>query len=234
MPKLVTATAFKTVPDRGTIELVKWIALTAMVIDHVGELLLDQGKFSPAYHVGRIAFPLFAFVLGFKLSTKTNVAEPASLRTVKRLFVWALISFLPFYAVTGRLWPPNIFFTLGLGALACWVQIAALLPWRRWLAYFAIFLASFGCDYFAPGVFLVFSICAMYRRPSVQAFGASLLCSVVLAFANWSPWTLMAIPIAALAHGVSLNVPRLKWFFYASYPLHLVAIALLAGLRPLK
>ncbi len=218
----------------GTIEFVKWIALAAMLVDHVGLLVFDQGRFSLADDVGRIAFPLFAFVLGLKLAVGSGAASPTSLRTVKRLFLWALISFVPFYLAAGRLWPPNIFFTLGLGALACWVESSALPDWQRWLAYFGIVVASFGCDYFAPGVFLILSVCVLYRRASVSAAAATLLCCVLLAFMSWSPWTLLAIPIASSVHWLRLSVPRLKWLFYAIYPLHLLAIAIFVAVRPLK
>ncbi|MEQ1772571.1 MAG: TraX family protein [Burkholderiales bacterium] len=225
---------FASRPHDGTIEFVKWIALAAMIVDHVGALLFDQGKSSLAYQIGRLAFPLFAFVLAYKLSIKAVDGSSSSLRTVKRLFLWALISFVPFYLAVGRLWTPNIFFTLGLGALACWVSISPIGEWHKWLAYLGIFAASFGCDYFAPGVFLILSVYVLYRWPSLQAAAAVVLCCAAIAFLTWSLWALLAIPIAAATHGIRVNVPRLKWFFYAVYPLHLLAIALVArsGLLP--
>jgi len=232
MPFFSTA-ALRTHHD-GTVEFVKWIALAAMLVDHVGLLVFGQGKFSLSDDVGRIAFPLFAFVLGFKLAAGSGSVSPTSLRTVKRLFLWALISFVPFYLATGRLWPPDIFFTLGLGALACWVESSALPDRQRWLAYLGIFIASFGCDYFAPGVFLILSVCVLYRRSSASAAAATLLCCALLALMSWNPWTLLALPIASSIHWLRLSVPRLKWLFYAIYPLHLLAIAVLVAFRPFK
>ncbi len=227
IPAITHTAAFASRPHDGTIEFVKWIALAAMLVDHAGALLFDQGTSSFAYRTGRLAFPLFAFVLGYKLSVKAADGSSSSLQTVKRLFLWALISFVPFYLAMGRLWTPNIFFTLGLGALACWVASSPLQKWRKWLAYLGIFAASFGCDYYAPGVFLIFSVYALYRWPGPQAAAATLLCCMAIAYLTSSPWTLLAIPIAAATHRIRMNLPRLKWFFYAVYPLHLLAIALL-------
>lgn len=221
---------FASHPHDGAIELVKWIALVAMLVDHAGALLFDQGTSSITYRIGRLAFPLFAFVLACKLSVKAAGDAASILRTAKRLLVWALISFVPFYLAMERLWTPNIFFTLALGALACWVAGSSLGGLRKGIAYLGIAVASFGCDYYAPGVFLILSVYTLYRRPSLQAAVAALLCCMAIVYLTSSLWTLLAIPMAATTHVVGVNVPRLKWFFYAIYPLHLLAIALVARL----
>ena len=222
------AARFASYPADGGLEFVKWVALAAMLVDHTGALLFGQDTSSITYCIGRLSFPLFAFVLACKLGVTANGDASAILRTVRRLFAWALISFVPFYLALERLWTPNIFFTLALGALACWVWRAPFQQGRKALAYAGIFVASFGCDYFAPGVFLILSVYVLCRQPCLQAAVATFLCCIAIAYLTSSLWTLLAIPIAAATCGIRMNMPRLKWLFYAIYPLHLLAIALLA------
>lgn len=212
-------------PHDGALELVKWIALAAMLVDHAGALLFHQDASSLSYRIGRISFPLFAFVLACKLSAKPAGDAQSLLRTVRRLLIWALVSLVPFYLAMERWWTPNIFFTLGLGVLACWVIESSLPALRRSLAWLGIFAASFGCDYFAPGVFLMPSVYLLYRRPGLPAAAVVLLCCAGIAWLTASLWAVLAIPIAAATHKMRIDVPRVRWLFYAIYPLHLLAIA---------
>jgi hypothetical protein len=229
-------------PHDGSLELLKWLALLAMLIDHVDLLLLHLEKLSWAYHTGRLALPLFAIVLGCKLARKSRPVPAAGraaraetsyargLSTVKRLFVWGLISTGPYVLATGSFWPVNVFFTLGLGALACWLVDAGLRPRWKLLAAAAILLLSLACESFAPGVLLVLAAFLYGRKPGLRALAWVLLCCLGLAFLNWSAWTLLALPLAAAACLWRAKVPRVQWFFYAFYPLHLLVLAVLAAL----
>ena len=212
-------------PDNGVLEALKWLALLAMVIDHVGVVVFQQGKLSPAYQVGRLAYPLFAMVLACRLAQQA-AAQPISLAPARRLLVWALVSALPFGLAAGRVWPPDIFFTLALGAALCWLADADY----RWPARLALHLAaavaSFAGDYFAPGVYLVPAMYRLQRRPSLGALSALLLCAAGLSLVNFAPITLLAFALLPLAHCLRLRMPRLPGIaFYAFYPLHLCALA---------
>lgn len=112
----------------------KIIAVIAMIIDHIGlgiwYRLPDLGYLVPETmdletwwsiyrimrNIGRISFPIFAFLLveGF-------IHTRSYLKYALRLFVFALISQLPFhYAFLGLAEGLNIFFTLLIGLMAMW------------------------------------------------------------------------------------------------------------------
>jgi hypothetical protein len=46
-----------------------------------------------------------------------------------------------------------------------------------------------------------------------------------LAVVNGNLWAVAAVPIARLATGIAIRVPRLALFFYFYYPAHLAALA---------
>lgn len=49
----------------------------------------------------------------------------------------------------------------------------------------------------------------------------------VLWFINSNLWVLAAVPVIVAASLVDLRMPRLRWVFYAYYPLHLFALCLI-------
>ena len=77
---------------------------------------------------------------------------------------------------------------------------------------------------------------AEWRRLLVWALlaaAADIVAAWVLAVAslwllNFNFWALTAVPTLLLATRVDLRVPRVRWVFYAFYPVHL---AVLWGLR---
>ena len=168
----------------------KWIAIITMLIDHIGAALLELGllpKIANAvlggnsfdyvmadYHfwyrfddvlraIGRLAFPLFCFLLveGF-LHTK-NVKKYAL-----RLGAFALISEIPFdLTFNGTFLEAsyqNVFFTLFLGILVLIglryfeETLPSHIAWLRFVvALTGILLAAFlRTDYDAFGVLLIF------------------------------------------------------------------------------
>jgi len=211
--------------DAGTLEFIKWFALLAMVLDHTATLVFHYEKFNWPYELGRLAFPLFAYVLGAKLGLQVKQNGTLGSSSAKRLWWWALISMAPYYLATGRIWPPDIFFTLALGATACLVSTRPLRLAPKVLAQLCIAMASLACDYMAPGVYLIVSVFAFYRRPAIGPALAILACCAGLVVLNGTLFTLLAIPVALLAHAVSIPLRPYRWFFYAFYPAHLGLLA---------
>ena len=63
------------------------------------------------------------------------------------------------------------------------------------------------------------------RRPKL---GIDLLEQRITPYAvSGNLWALAALPVILVATRVDLHVPRLRWVFYAYYPVHLVAIWLI-------
>src|SRR5262245_62087120 len=91
-------------------ELLKWLGVVAMVIDHANSYLLD-GAYPWMYQVGRLALPLFAFSLGCGLGSRPVAARVGVMR---RLLGFALVAQLPAVLVRHDA-VLNVLFTLFLG-----------------------------------------------------------------------------------------------------------------------
>ena len=84
------------VPD-GTVEALKWIALALMTGDHVNKYLFN-GTLPFLFEAGRLALPLFVFVLGYNLARPGAFERGAYTRTMKRLAVFGAVASVPFIA----------------------------------------------------------------------------------------------------------------------------------------
>ena len=93
-------------------ELLKWLAIITMTIDHVGAVLYTE--LDVLRLIGRLSFPLFAYLLILGMENTRNVRN-----YFVRLFVFALISQVPFFFAVGQnsVVSFNIFFTLSFGLL---------------------------------------------------------------------------------------------------------------------
>ena len=104
-----------------TSHTLKWVAIVAMVIDHIGVISYDWLGWGMPYlfprFIGRTALPLFAFLLaeGFR-HTRSRWAY------LRNLLIFAVISEFPYDLIDNGLNAPfssqNIFWALALGLLA--------------------------------------------------------------------------------------------------------------------
>ncbi len=232
----------------------KWIAIVTMVIDHTGFVCYKWLGWSDSYlllrRIGRIAFPIFAFLLveGFR-HTRNRRAY------LRNLFVFCLISEIPFdLALTGwdtRNETQNIFFTLFLGLLVLLALDALSVrcergPILRFLTPLLSLLpiAAGMClaewlrvDYHLWGVLLIVLIyagekAAARRSVSQQARNVGAVCGAVL----WMILYDVSHGWANEIYGLVCVVPLLfyngergryrlpKWFFYGFYPAHLLLL----------
>jgi len=218
---------------QSSFESAKWAAVLAMVIDHYGKIV-DPELYVPTHMIGRIAFPLFAWIIASRLALRPDLAATY----VRRLIPWALIS-QPVFWFAGREWyEPNILIELLAGML---VARAFITLGAGWLTI-AVALALAGIGWFFDyGPAGVLSIPAMYLTIRHNVSAGLIVLAVVgvlvnlpvpdsasVAFAAAS----LAAPLMAL---FSLQVrpgmlPRLPTlFFYAFYPLHLLVFAIIAS-----
>ena len=214
----------------------KLIAVVTMLIDHTASVLLRNNNtvlFSLAGHamslyqfmryVGRISFPIFAFLLVEGFLHTRNVK-----RYALNLFLFALISEIPWNLEhSGRLLygSQNVMFTLLLGLLGLWVmreyheqRKKEIIPLLGLLAVSIVLRADYGCSGFG----FILMLYLLRDRKLYQAVVGSCFQS--------SMWIagLAFVPIN-LYNGKRgfIDRPWKKYLFYAIYPLHMLALYLI-------
>lgn len=222
----------------GQLEILKWIAVASMFIDHFGRHLLGRGQESFAFGAGRLAFPLFVFVLACNLARPGERAQRAARVTV-RLAIACAVSTPAVIWARGEPGLVNVFGTLGLGTALCWVLVTeGHLLWRGGLCVL-ICAAGHHVEFDLIGVCLLPAIYLWRAHNLREAAAFSVVLFLALMHLNGSyggrygyVGTLCAVLLAwAVAH-VHLGMPRMRWLFYAIYPLHMALIGALndAGL----
>lgn len=119
-----------------SLDLVKWVAVVSMIVDHVGRLWSGIHSY-PFYYFGRLAIPLFCFSLGYA-ALQYSSDKPKLLR---RLWFWGFISQIPYslYERTGYV--PNFMLILAAG-MTVWLLArpfankVRLPPLGKWLYWF--------------------------------------------------------------------------------------------------
>ena len=210
-------------------ELLKWIAIITMTIDHVGVILYPE--FTVLRFIGRFSFPLFAYLLILGMENTRNTRYYFT-----RLFIFALISQVPFFLALG--YGPfdslNIFFTLSSGLLFIYFfkksSVFVLVP------VFVSLVLPF--DYGIYGIVVIGCIFILKENTKFGVFSLVLLNTLFLV-----PWSIQflsisAIPLILLHKNGSLNITKetteqftiplwRKYFFYVYYPLHLTLLYLI-------
>lgn len=210
----------------------KSIATASMVLDHIGYRLLKQGVLQTAVRTaGRLAFPLFAFLLveGF-FHTGNRRAYG------KRLLLFALLSELPFNLFYGGAlcFPEmqNIYFTLLLGlCMLCCLNRAGTA--ERELVCLLLFGSAawvLRCDYDAGGMLLI-ALLYFYRRGSCTILFPALAAGVLsLEYFGAAALALLSIRCYGGTRGKQAGSP-LSCFYYLFYPVHLLVFYGLSCLR---
>lgn len=218
----------------------KMIAIITMLIDHIGAAVLARllitgqgGQLTYQIYlvlrtIGRIAFPIFCFLLveGFEHTKDRR-------KYALRLLGFALISEVPFdLAFSSAILEfehQNVFFTLFIGLLTIqgFHAVEEKTEWTPLIRGFLLALIMFAgmaaayclhTDYDAKGVMC---IVALYVFRKVR--GAQILAGCV-AFGWWEIEALVAfIPIAFYNGKRGWN---LKYVFYLFYPVHLLVLYL--------
>ena len=237
----------KILRDGLTGSALKWIAIVTMFIDHVAAALLVRIIYSygnswalfNTYEVmrtiGRVAFPIFCFLLVEGFLHTRNVYK-----YILRLILFVLLAEIPFdLAFSARILAWNdqsVMLTLLIGLLTMWgcslieekwptnylgqyIGFALCTALGMWLVY------SLNTDYAYKGVLSIMVLYFFRKEKNLQVLaGAITFC--------WEPWALLAFPLIYLYNGQ--RGMKMKYFFYAFYPLHLLllyAIAFILGIH---
>ncbi len=214
----------------GQLELLKWVALAFMFVDHFGRHLLGHTQESLVFGAGRLAFPLFVLVLAWNLARPGDRARRAA-RTTLRLAIACAVSTPAVIWARGEPGLVNVFGTLGLGTALCWVlETRGHLLWRGALCVL-ICAAGNHVEFDVVGVCLLPAIYLWRAHDLREAAAFSVISFLAVTHLNGSYGglygyigTLSAVPLACLVARVRLEVPRMRWLFYAIYPLHMALI----------
>ena len=213
-----------------------------MCVDHAGLALFPSA--SAFRCVGRLAFPLYCFLLAQGFAHTRDIRAYA-----RRLLLLACVSEIPFdLLIFGRLssaMEQNVVFSLLLGLLAlCAARALSARPLPCALSILALMLlamvtqVSFG--------WLGVALCLAYgyaggdkKRQALFTVLLTLLYSASLLFSGVARgWVtislcaaLSAIPILLYNGRLGPHGKALTFFFYAAYPLHLCALLIVRALR---
>lgn len=186
MPRLVIAD--------GTVEGLKWLGLLLMTGDHINKYLFN-GTLPFLFEAGRLAMPIFVFVLAFNLARPGQRKRGMYQRTMKRLAVFAVIASVPFIALGGLYagwWPLNILFTL----LALTATVYLIERGNIVAAALVFMNAGATVEYWWPALLLGLAVWSYTRKPTHAAAGVAVLACAALGFFNGNMWALAAFPAA--------------------------------------
>ena len=215
----------------GTLEGLKWLALVLMTVDHVNKYLLHESL--PAiFYAGRLAMPLFAFVLAYNLARPESLASGAYSRACRRLAIGGLVASVPFIGLGGLVWewwPLNIMFMLLVAAGVMYlVDRGGLL--RLALAALLFLIGGANVEFWWPAIVIAISAWRYVKQPSWSALIVWTAATAALYIINRNMWALASLPVIFLATRIDVRVPRLRHVFYVYYPLHLLVIWLIQRL----
>lgn len=213
----------------GTIESLKWLALGLMTVDHINKYLFAE-KLPAAYELGRMAMPLFAFVLAHNLARPGTLASGAYGRTMKRLALSGALA-TPFFIGLGYVmngwWPLNILFMLLASTLTFYlVEKGGHANCLSALVIFVVGGALVEFWWFA----MAFCFCAWRycKSRSTVNLAVWMVVGASLYLVNSNFWALAAFPIILASQGVTIRIPRLRHVFYAYYPAHLAVLLIVS------
>jgi hypothetical protein len=215
----------------GSLEALKWLALLLMTLDHLNKHLL-HASVPELFAAGRLALPLFGFVLGYNLARHGALASGSYSRTARRLAVFGSIATIPFIALGGLgwgWWPFNIMATL-LVATLCARLIEVSGPARLVTAAALFIVGGALVEFWWPGLAVCLLAWAYCRRPAWLTLTLWIGTIASLYVINRNLWALAAVPLIFAAAQVKLTVPRSRLGFYVYYPVHLAVLWALARL----
>lgn len=225
------------------IDLIKLVAITTMAIDHINTIILE-GKYHSLQLIGRVAFPLFIYILVYNYYHHTrNIGK-----YLLRIFFFAVIA-QPIYILAFNIPRLNILFTLGIGLL--------LIEWFRqsryhYLVVAILFLVLYASTFYGyeqvldfgfRSLFLIFCL-GLYFETRRVLFMLLTLISVYFLNANtFIPaqafittesqlglagyGSLIAILPSFILKINLRHLMRFRFLFYAFYPAHLLILYLL-------
>lgn len=218
----------------------KLIAVISMLIDHTALLVFSQfklfntpmftllGKSITLYFIlrkiGRLAFPLFCFLITEGFFYTKNPKKYAT-----TLFIFALISEIPYNLMnSGTVFSTgsqNIYFTLFFGVMLLYILKSSINNLFKLACCVAIILTvSFArLDYGLRGVLLIVLLYLLRGKKLHQ-----IVCSLPFLSGGYAAWS--AIFLTGLYNNKRgfIQGKALKYAFYVFYPAHILLLVLIS------
>ena len=213
--------------------VLKIIAVISMIFDHSGYVVFN--KFSFMNYIGRLSFPIFAFLI-----TEGYIHTKNLKKYFSRLLIFAFISQIPymlFIRTFTNTFTLNILFTLSLGLLAITVydKSKSKLLGLLFVGIFSIFAQLLHFDYGWFGIVIIF-IFYVLKKQKLYMNLFFCIATFINYFYNYITTNrieylfiilfcfLSLIPINLYNEKKGKNI---KYFLYIFYPLHLLVLYLI-------
>ncbi|PQZ93987.1 MULTISPECIES: TraX family protein [Pseudomonas] len=226
----------------GALDLLKWLALLCMVLDHLRYVGLSlDGLYVP----GRLAFPWFCLAIAANLHRVGKT--PFNGRYLGWLLLFSVISEVPYRLFIEDADTLNVLPTLALGLLVArgWQQKAAV---DRGLALIAVTVAAVFSSHLMFGFFGVLLPLAMllvFTRPWYFSLLPGLVCVAANQWqillnndtlvARLGLATCLIAPLAGLVllrHAKNVSPLPMRRWAYTLYPLHFLLLLLVRQAIP--
>lgn len=222
----------------GALDLLKWLALLSMVLDHLRYVGLSlDGLYVP----GRLAFPWFCLAIAANLHRARNASVTGQWRYLGWLLLFSVISEVPYRLFIEDADTLNVLPTLALGLLVArgWQQKALF---DRGLAVIAlalgaVFSAQLMFGFF--GVLLPLAMLLVFRRPWYFSVLPGLVCVAAnqwqILLSSGTPVALMGLAACLIApllglvllrHAKNTAPPAMRRWAYILYPVHFLLLLL--------
>ncbi|AUG10366.1 TraX family protein [Pseudomonas sp. S09G 359] len=222
----------------GALDLLKWLALLSMVLDHLRYVGLSlDGLYVP----GRLAFPWFCLAIAANLHRVRKAPVTGQWRYLGWLLLFSVISEVPYRLFIEDADTLNVLPTLALGLLVVrgWQQKAVI---DRGLALIALGVAAVFSTQLMFGFFgvlLPLALLLVFRRPWYFSVLPGLVCvaanqwQILLNSGSTVALTGLAAcliaPLAGLVllrHAQNVSPPAMRRWAYVLYPLHFLLLLL--------
>ena len=222
---------------------IKYVAIIAMIIDHIGMFLLSPGVAEAAWPkvalyasmrvIGRLTGPIMLFFLveGF-------IHTSSRKKYAIRLLVFGLISQIP-YALSHYNTLPVMDFNVIITLFITFLMLVASEKIKnrvlRIIVTFALIMVTFCCDWGVVGPFMAWLFYQFRNDRKMQVKAYAFVCAIQVISAAiflakngchwygemWQAGMFLVIPFLLSYNGQAGSKAAVnKWIFYIIYPLH--------------
>jgi hypothetical protein len=212
--------------------MIKWLALMTMTLDHVGFFFPDCLVSSYFREIGRIAFPMFSFLIAYHLGQGVSVSK--YLMRIGIFWVLSMFIFKGMFGYESYFWQLNVLGTLWFGILGIYVSqmmmetpLSSIKSKMFQIFFLIVWSISNYFGYEAAGFLYIVIFYYALKKQHL------LLIALLLALTPFlEAFYSLSIIIACLTTIVLLVIPirkstghRLKWYwFYAYFPFHFAVL----------